>query len=84
MNNATFGKTMENCRKYRRVKLLKSWDGRYDINNFIASPLFHFRTIFDENLVAVEFKRTEIVSSKSLYIGMAILDISKTIINDFH
>ncbi|CAG9833236.1 unnamed protein product [Diabrotica balteata] len=56
-NNAIFGKTMENIRKYRIVKLVSKYDGRYGAKNLIASPRFHNRTVFDENLMAIELNK---------------------------
>ena len=41
-------------------------------------------TIFNENLIAVHMKKTELVFNKPVYLGMSILDISKTLMNDFH
>ncbi|VEN33949.1 unnamed protein product, partial [Callosobruchus maculatus] len=84
MINSIYGKTMENIRKHRIVKLVNKWGGRYGARNLIASPNFHSRMIFDENLVAIEMNKTEIVFNKPLYIGMAILDISKICLYDFH
>ncbi|XP_072390519.1 uncharacterized protein [Diabrotica undecimpunctata] len=84
MNNAVFGKTMENQRRHRIVKLCKKWHGRYGAKNLIASSRFHSRTIFSENLVAIELKKSEVCFNKPLYIGAAILDISKLCMYDFH
>ncbi|XP_050497528.1 uncharacterized protein LOC126878705 [Diabrotica virgifera virgifera] len=84
MNNAVFGKTMENIRRHRIVKLCKKWHGRYGAKNLIASSRFHSRTIFHENLVAIELKKSEVCFNKPLYIGAAILDISKLCMYDFH
>jgi len=41
-------------------------------------------TEFDENLVAVHMKKTELVFNKPVYLGMSILDLSKTLMYDFH
>uniref|UniRef100_A0A6P7H1R4 Uncharacterized protein LOC114345807 n=1 Tax=Diabrotica virgifera virgifera TaxID=50390 RepID=A0A6P7H1R4_DIAVI len=84
MNNAVFGKTMENIRRHRTVKICKNWNGRYGAKNLIASIRFHSRTIFSENLVAIELTKSLVCFNKPLYIGAAILDISKLCMYDFH
>lgn len=84
MNNAVFGKTMENVRKHVDVKLISHWSGRYGASAMIAKPNFHSRTIFDENLIAVQLTKTEILMNKPIYIGQAILDLSKVCMYDFH
>ncbi|CAH0547067.1 unnamed protein product [Brassicogethes aeneus] len=83
-NNSAFVKTMENIRKHRIVKLVTRWEGRYGAKNLIASPNFQNRTIFNENLIAVELSKTNLCFNKPLYIGMAILDILKTCVYAFH
>ncbi|KAL6417008.1 hypothetical protein ACFW04_014718 [Cataglyphis niger] len=67
MNNAVFGKTMENVRNHVDVKLLTKWDGRYDAEAMIAKPNFHSRSIFSENLVAVELRKLEVKFNKPIY-----------------
>ena len=52
--------------------------------NLAAFPNYKSRTIFDENLAAVHMKRTKLVYSKPIYLGMCILDLSKTLMYDFH
>lgn len=84
MNNAVFGKTMENVRKHVNVKLLSKWDGRYGARSLIAKPNFHSYTVFDENLVAVELEKTQVIMNKPIYIGQAVLDISKLCMYDYH
>ncbi|XP_077278612.1 uncharacterized protein LOC143906406 [Temnothorax americanus] len=84
MNNAVFGKTMENVRNHVDVRLLTNWDGRYGAEVMIAKPNFHSRSVFSENLVAIEMRKLEIKFNKPIYVGMCILDISKTCLYKFH
>ena len=39
---------------------------------------------FDEHLVAVHMKKTEVYFNKPIFVGQAILEISKTLMFDFH
>ncbi|XP_072388760.1 uncharacterized protein [Diabrotica undecimpunctata] len=84
MNNAVFGKTMENIKKHRICKIAKSWGGRYGAANLISNFRFHSCTILEENLVVIELKKLEVTFNKPLYVGQAILDLSKTVMYDFH
>ncbi|XP_011698162.1 PREDICTED: uncharacterized protein LOC105456083, partial [Wasmannia auropunctata] len=84
MNNAVFGKTMENVRNHVDVRLLTKWEGRFNAEAMIAKPNFHSRSVFSENLVAVEMRKLEVKFNKPIYVGMCILDISKTCLYEFH
>jgi hypothetical protein len=84
MNNAVFGKTMENIRKHSIVKLVTKWEGRYGAEALIANPNFKSSVIFNENFAAIELNKTDIYFNKPIYVGMCILDISKLTIYDFH
>ncbi|XP_018395227.1 PREDICTED: uncharacterized protein LOC108773791 [Cyphomyrmex costatus] len=84
MNNAVFGKTMENVRDRVDVKLVTAWDGRYGAEAMIAKPNFHSRSVFAENLIAVELCKLEVKFDKPIYVGMCILDISKVCLYEFH
>jgi len=84
LNNAVFGKTMENIRKHSNVKLVTRWEGRYGAEAYIARPEFKSATIFGKDLVAVELNKLKIYFNKPIYIGMCILDLAKLTIYDFH
>jgi len=81
MNNSVFGKTMENIRNRVNVHLVNN---QKSLKHYTAKSNFHHFTIFDENLVAVNMKKSELVFDKPVYLGMSILDISKTLMYDFH
>lgn len=84
MNNACFGKTMENVRNYRKVNLHTYWHGRYGARVRIASPNFQSISIFSENFIAIQSTKLEVFMNKPIYVGMVILDLSKTIVYKFH
>lgn len=79
MVNACFGKIMEDVRKRRDVKLVTKWDGRYAAKVLIARPNFKQSVILNEDLAMIEMAKAEVKTNKPIYIGMSILDISKTI-----
>ena len=81
MNNSVFGKTIENIRKRQNVVLV---DDRKKALKFSSKPNFDRTTIFDEHLVAIHMKKTEVYFNKPIYVGQAILDLSKTLMFDFH
>ena len=84
MNNAIFGKTMENVRNHVDIKLLTKWEGRYGAEAIIAKPNFHSRSVFAENVIAVELRKMGVKFNKPIYVGMCILDVSKTCLYEFH
>ena len=74
MNNAVFGKTMENVRKYRDVKLA-TVDRRRSY--LVSEPNYHITKIFTENLLAIKTKKTQIVMNQPVYLGLSIQELSK-------
>ena len=82
MNNSVFGKTIENIRKRQNVILVD--DRKKKALKLTSKPNFDRATIFDEHLVAVHMKKTEVHFNKPIYVGQAILDLSKTLMFDFH
>ena len=77
MNNSVFGKTMENIRKRVDIRLVNS-EGK--AKKLAAKPNYQHCNIFDENLVAIHMKKTKLVFNKPVYLGMCILDLSKTLV----
>ena len=53
MNNAIFGKTMENVRKHRDIKLVTT---ERRSNYLVSEPNFHTTKFFTEKLLAIEVK----------------------------
>ena len=81
MNNSVFGKTIENIRKRQNIILV---DNRKKAAKLSSRPNFERATIFDRNLIAVHMKKTEVYFNKPVYVGQVILDLSKTLMFDFH
>ena len=80
MNNAIFGKTMENVRKHRDIKLVTADKRRHQL---ASEPNYHTTKYFSEHLMAIEMKKAKVGMNKSIYLGMPILDISKTLMYEF-
>ena len=80
MNNSAFGKTMENVRKHRDIKLVTTDKRR---NQLASEPNYHTTKYFSENLIAIETEKTKVKMNKPIYLGMSILDISKTLMYEF-
>ena len=81
MNNSVFGKTIENIRKRHNIFLV---DDRKKAVKLTSRTNFDRATIFDKNLIAVHMKKTEVYFNKPVYVGQAILDLSKTLMFNFH
>ena len=81
MNNSVFGKTMENIRNHKEIKLVTS-DKKY--LKYVMKPNFKDGHPFYAHLFVVEMGKTEITMNKPVYLGQAILDLSKTLMYEFH
>ena len=81
MNNSVFGKTMENIRNIVDIKLVND---KKQAEKLSAKPNFNHCNIFSKDLVAIHMKKTKLVFNKPVYLGMCILDLSKTLMYDFH
>ena len=78
-----FGKTMENIRKRVDVRLFRS-DEEQKILKYVAKPTFARQEIFNEHLVGIQNHKEKVLLNKPIYVGMAILDISKHLMYDFY
>ena len=81
MNNTAFGKTMENIRNRRDMKLVAK-EQKY--HKHVIKPNSKDGHPFSKQLFAVEMGKTEITMDKPVYLGQAILDLSKTLMYEFH
>ena len=81
MNNSVFGKTMENIRNRVDIRLENDEKRAEKLS---AKPIFKHCNIFSEDLVSIHMKKTDLTYNKPVYLGMCILDLSKTLMYDFH
>ena len=80
LNNAVFGKTMENVRRHRGIKLVKTDHRR---NKLVSEPNYHTMKLIEENLSIIEMKKVKVKMNKPIYLGLCILEISKIIMYEF-
>ena len=81
MNNSVFGKTMENIRNRVDIQLCSRKEKAIRL---FSKPNFERRTVFSKNFIAIHMLRTKIKLNKPIYLGMSILELSKTLMYDFH
>ena len=81
MNNAVFRKTMENIRKHRNIKLVTN---RETYLKVVMKPNFKSGVRFSSNLMGCEMGKIKVVMNKLVYLGQAILDLSKIVMYEFH
>jgi len=81
MNNSIFGKTLENKRKHLNVRLVTN---AKKLEKLVQKPNFQTSFIINDNIVAVAMNKTVVKMDRPLYVGMCIMDISKTLMYDFH
>ena len=81
MNNSVFGKTMENLRKWVDVRLVTD---EKKLDKLTSKPTIVSSKIFNENLMAVHKVKETLTLNRLAYVDMCILDLSKTLMYDFH
>ena len=80
MNNSVFGKTMENIRKHRDIKLVATNKKR---SKLVSEPNYHTINLISEDLSIIEMKKTKVKMNKPIYLGLSILEISKILMYEF-
>ena len=80
MNNSVFGKTMENIRKDRDIKLVTTDKKR---SKLVSEPNYHTINLISENLSIIEMKETKVKMNKPIYLELSILEISKILMYEF-
>ena len=81
MNNSVFGKTMENIRRHQNIKLLNN---KEEYLKTVMKPNFKSGTLLGPDLIRCEMGKVKVVMNKPVYLGQAILDLSKLIMYEFH
>ena len=80
MDNAVLGKTTENIRKHRDIKLVTT--GR-KINKLVSETNHHTMNYISEDLFIIEMKKTKVKMNKPMHSGLSVLDISKILMYEF-
>ena len=80
MNNSVFGKTMENIRNHKDIKLVTTDKKR---NKLVSEPNYHTINLISEDLSIIEMKKTKVKINKPIYLGLSTLEISKTLMYEF-
>ena len=81
MNNSVFGKTMENIRRHHNIKLVNN---KEEYLKTVMKPNFKSGTVLGPDLMACEMGKVKVVMNKPVYLGQAILDLSKILMYEFH
>ena len=80
MNNSVFGKTMEDVRKHKDIKLVTTNRKR---SKLVSGPNYHTPKWFPKNFLATKMKKTKVKMNKPIYSGFSILDLSKIVMYEF-
>ena len=81
MNNSVFGKTMENLGKRVDFRLVTD---EKKLDKLTSKPTYVSSKILNGNLMEVHKIKEALTLNRPAYVGMCILDLSKTLMYDFH
>ena len=80
MNNAVFGKAMENIRKHKDIELVTTDKKR---SKLVSEPNYHTINYISEDLSITEMNKTKVKMNKPIYLGLLISEISKLLMYEF-
>ena len=80
LNNSVFGKRMKNVRDYRDIKIVTT---KKEKNRLVLEPNYHTTKYISKKLLIKEMKKAKVRMTKPLYLGLSMLDISKTLMYKF-
>ena len=81
MNNSVFGKTMENIRRHRNIKLVNN---KEEYLKTVMKPNFKSGTLLGPDLMGCEMGKVKVIMNKPVYLGQVILDLSKIIMYEIY
>ena len=81
LNNAVYGKTMENMRKRIKIRITKTQE---DFLNYASRPTYISHNIFGKRLVAINEKKEQLTLNKPIYVGNTVLELSKLAMYKFY
>ena len=81
LSNSLFSKMIENPEKRTKVKLCRM---KEELESNVGKPTFKRSKIIDQHLVGVEMKYVSVKLNKPYYVGVAILELAKCHMYDFH
>jgi len=81
LNNAVFGKTLQNCRHYMDLRLVTSPE---KAKKLVAKPTYKYSHRINDDLVCIELMRPKVCLNKPIYAGFTVLELSKEAMYKFH
>ena len=81
LNNAVYGKTMENMRKRIKIRITKT---QKDFLKYASRPTYISHNIFGKRLVAINEKKEQLTLNKPIYVGNTVLELSKLAMYKFY
>ena len=81
LNNAVYGKTMENMRQRIKIRVVKN---SQDFIKYTSRPTCVNWKVFENNLAAIHKKKISLTLSKPIYVGFTVLETTKWETFNFH